>query len=50
MYRADGRWAVYDIYVDGISLVGSYKAQFNRIIQRSSFADLLKQLRLKAGS
>jgi len=50
MYRADGRWAVYDIYVDGISLVGSYKAQFNRIIQRGSFADLLKQLRLKAGS
>ena len=50
MYRADGRWTVYDIYVDGISLVGSYKSQFNRIIQRGSFADLLKQLRLKAGS
>ena len=50
MYRADGRWTVYDIYVDGISLVGSYKAQFNRIIQRGSFADLLKQLRLKVGS
>jgi phospholipid transport system substrate-binding protein len=50
MYRADGRWTVYDIHVDGISLVGSYKAQFNRIIQRGSFADLLKQLRLKLGS
>ena len=50
LYRADGRWSVYDIYVEGISLVGSYKAQFNRIIQRGSFADLLKQLRLKAGS
>lgn len=50
LYRADGRWAVYDIYVDGISLVGSYKAQFTRIIQRGSFAELLKQLRLKAGS
>jgi phospholipid transport system substrate-binding protein len=50
MYRADGRWTVYDIYVDGISLVGSYKAQFNRVIQRGSFADLLKQLRLKVGS
>lgn len=50
MYRADGRWAVYDIYVDGISLVGSYKAQFNRIIQRGSFAELLKTLRQKVGS
>ena len=50
MYRSAGRWTVYDIYVDGISLVGSYKSQFNRIIQRGSFADLLKQLRLKVGS
>lgn len=50
LYRAASRWAVYDIYVEGISLVGSYKAQFNRILQRDSFADLLKQLRLKVGS
>jgi phospholipid transport system substrate-binding protein len=51
LYRAtDGRWTVYDIYVDGFSLVGSYKAQFNRLLQRGSFADLLKQLRQKAGS
>jgi phospholipid transport system substrate-binding protein len=51
LYRAtDGRWTVYDIYVDGFSLVGSYKAQFNRLLKRGSFADLLKQLREKAGS
>jgi len=50
LYRADARWTVYDINVDGISLVSSYKAQFSRIIQRGSFADLLKQLRLKVGS
>jgi phospholipid transport system substrate-binding protein len=51
LYRAtDGRWTVYDIYVDGFSLVGSYKAQFNRMLQRGSFADLLKQLRQKVGS
>ncbi|HUO62962.1 MAG TPA: ABC transporter substrate-binding protein [Terriglobales bacterium] len=50
LYRAPDRWAVYDINVDGVSLVGSYKAQFNRLLQRGSFADLLKQLRQKAGS
>jgi len=50
LYRTDGRWHVYDIFVDGISLVGSYKAQFHRIIQRGSFADLLKTLREKVGS
>ena len=51
LYRGtDGRWTVYDIYVDGFSLVGSYKAQFNRLLQRGTFADLLKQLWQKAGS
>jgi len=51
LYRGtDGRWTVYDINVDGFSLVGSYKAQFNRLLQRGSFADLLKQLRQKVGS
>ena len=49
-HGTDGRWTVYDIYVDGFSLVGSYKAQFTRMLQRGSFADLLKQLRQKAGS
>jgi len=51
LYRStEGRWTVYDIYVDGFSLVGSYKAQFNRLLQRGTFADLLKQLRQKTGS
>jgi phospholipid transport system substrate-binding protein len=49
-HGTDGRWTVYDIYVDGFSLVGSYKAQFARLLQRGSFADLLKQLRQKVGS
>ena len=51
LYRStEGRWTVYDIYVDGFSLVGSYKAQFNRVLQRGTFADLLRQLRQKTGS
>ena len=50
LYRTADRWAVYDVNVDGVSLVGSYKAQFNRLLQRGSFAEMLKQLRQKAGS
>jgi phospholipid transport system substrate-binding protein len=50
LYQVDNRWAVYDVRVDGISLVNSYKAQFNRLLQRGSFSELLKQLRQKAGS
>ena len=50
LYRAQDRWAVYDVTVDGVSLVDNYKTQFTHLIQRSSFADLLKTLRQKAGS
>jgi len=48
--KAGDRWAVNDVHVDGVSLVANYKTQFARIIQRGSFADLLKALRQKAGS
>ena len=50
LYHAEDRWAVYDVTVDGVSLVDNYKTQFSRLIQRSSFAELLKTLRQKAGS
>lgn len=42
-----GRWAVYDVVLDGVSLVSNYRSQFNSIIRTSSFADLLARLRNK---
>ncbi len=47
LHKMNDRWAVYDIYVEGVSLVGSYKSQFDRIIRTESFASLLKRLRQK---
>lgn len=44
------RWTVYDVSVDGVSLVGNYKTQFSHLLQRTTFADLLKTMRQKAGS
>ena len=32
--KKDGKWLVYDLSVDGISLVQSYKAQFATVIQQ----------------
>jgi phospholipid transport system substrate-binding protein len=40
-----GRWAVYDVVADGVSLISSYRSQFNSIIRTSSFAQLLERLR-----
>jgi phospholipid transport system substrate-binding protein len=41
-----GRWRVYDLDVERISLVRNYRAQFDSIIRRTSFEQLL--VRMKA--
>lgn len=45
--RHNGEWKVYDVVIDGISLVSNYRSQFNRIIQQSSYAELVKKMRVK---
>ena len=41
----DGRWAVYDIAVDGVSLVSNYRSQFTSMLKRMSFAQVLNRMR-----
>lgn len=48
--QRDGRWLVYDISVEGISLVSNYRSQFNGIIQRGSFQELVKRIKEKLDS
>jgi len=43
--ETDGRWAAYDVVVNGMSLISSYRSQFNSILRRSSFAQLLERMR-----
>jgi phospholipid transport system substrate-binding protein len=38
---------VYDVIIEGVSLVSNYRTQFNRIITQQSYAELLKKLREK---
>ncbi len=47
MHVRDGRWLVYDVLVEGVSLVGNYRAQFNSIIQTSSFAELVRRMKVR---
>lgn len=44
----DGRWFVYDVSIEGVSLVNNYRAQFNQIIRTSSYQQLLQRLEKKA--
>jgi phospholipid transport system substrate-binding protein len=47
MLRRGDRWLVYDVVLEGVSLVGNYRTQFNKIIQTASFEELLAKLRAK---
>ena len=45
LHRRDGRWMVYDVLVDGVSFVSTYRGQFNRVISTSSYRALVESLR-----
>jgi phospholipid transport system substrate-binding protein len=36
---------VYDLSIDGISLVANYRAQFNRVVRTSSYEELVAKLK-----
>ncbi|MBI1845546.1 MAG: ABC transporter substrate-binding protein [Candidatus Rokubacteria bacterium] len=45
LHLVDGRWRVYDVVVDGVSLVATYRDQFTRVMQAASWGGLLDALR-----
>jgi len=44
---ANGDWKIYDVVVEDISLVNNYRSQFNRMLSKESFSDLLQKLSSK---
>jgi phospholipid transport system substrate-binding protein len=47
LLRNGERWKIYDVVVEDISLVNNYRAQFNRILSRSSYEDLVLRMKSK---
>jgi phospholipid transport system substrate-binding protein len=45
MLRRGQRWHVYDVSLEGMGMVPTYRTQFNRIILTSSYGELVKKLR-----
>lgn len=45
LHRRDGRWKVYDVLIDGVSFVSTYRGQFNRLISAASYGALVEALR-----
>jgi phospholipid transport system substrate-binding protein len=46
---SSGRWMVYDVLIEGVSLVDNYRNQFNSVIQRSSYQELVRRLKAMQG-
>ncbi len=42
-----GEWMVYDLVIEGVSLVGNYRSQFDQIMQRDSYEKLMENLKKK---
>jgi phospholipid transport system substrate-binding protein len=47
IFKKGQKWEVYDIIVEGVSLVNNYRTQFNQIIRSGSYEDLVQKLKKK---
>jgi phospholipid transport system substrate-binding protein len=47
LHNVSGKWLVYDVVIENVSLVQNYRNQFHRILTKSSYEDLIKALQNK---
>ncbi len=45
LHLRDGRWKVYDVLIDHVSFVSTYRSEFSRILQKEPYAALVERLR-----
>ncbi len=50
LHQVDGQWRIRDITTEGSSMVRNYRRQFNKIIKRDGFPELLKRMQKKLDS
>jgi phospholipid transport system substrate-binding protein len=41
------QWLIYDMVIANVSLVRNYRTQFDRILSRSSYAELVRSIKRK---
>lgn len=47
LHQTSGSWKIYDAVIENVSLVNNYRSQFNRVIGKSSYEDLLSKMKEK---
>jgi phospholipid transport system substrate-binding protein len=48
LHVRDGSWRIYDVAVQGVSFIASYRTQFDRVIRAESYSSLRERLQKKA--
>jgi phospholipid transport system substrate-binding protein len=47
LHQIGGKWRIYDVVAENISLVNNYRSQFNRVVVNSSVEELIKRIKQK---
>jgi phospholipid transport system substrate-binding protein len=47
LLKDGGTWVVYDVVIEGVSLISNYRSQFNKIITSSGYKKLVEDLQSK---
>ena len=48
LHVRDGRWRIYDVAIQGVSFISSYRTQFDRVIRAESYGGLRERLQQNA--
>lgn len=47
MILKDSKWWIYDIVIEGVSFISTYRSQYNKVIVKKSFTELIRQMKDK---
>ena len=47
LHQTNGSWKIYDALIENVSLVNNYRSQFNRVIAKTSYEDLITKMKDK---
>ena len=47
MMDTQEKWKVYDVVIEGVSMVNNYRNQFNSILVKSSYKELVQKIKEK---
>ena len=50
LYSSNNSWKIYDVEIQGVSIIRSYRSQFKEILQKGTFDDLLQKMQKPANT